>query len=112
MKPGLACAFLALLITAGCSRDHGTSETLNQFRLDGEVVRVDASRQTATIRHGKIEGWMEAMTMDYPVRDKQDFAKLRVGEHIQARVLQRPSDFEFWIDEIRESGAPETKAAP
>jgi hypothetical protein len=43
---------------------------------------------------------MEKMTMEFPVKDRKEFAKLRAGQHIRAKVFQHPSDFEFWIGGI------------
>lgn len=63
--------------------------------MSGEIVSMDAKSQTATVKHGKIEGWMEAMTMEYPVKDQQEFAKLKVGEKIQAKILVQGTD--YWI---------------
>jgi protein SCO1/2 len=47
---------------------------------------LDPPRRIATIRHGKIEGWMEAMTMEFPVREGEDLSKLQPGNHIEATV--------------------------
>ena len=37
----------------------------------------------AAIKAGKIGDWMEAMTMEYPVKDQAEFDKLRTGENDQ-----------------------------
>ncbi len=63
--------------------------------MQGEVISLDPAAQTAHIRAGAIEGWMEAMAMDYPVKDKQEFQKLKVGDRIQAKVDVQGTD--FWI---------------
>ena len=64
--------------------------------MSGEIVSVDHKSQTATVKHGKIDGWMEAMTMEYPVKDKQAFAGLKAGEKIQAKVLVQ--GLNYWIE--------------
>jgi Cu/Ag efflux protein CusF len=38
---------------------------------------------------------MEPMTMEYPIKDKQEFNKLQVGEKIQAKILVQGTD--YWI---------------
>jgi len=48
----------------------------------------------------KIEGWMDAMTMEYPVKNDADYQILRPGQHIQATVFVQGMN--FWIGEIRE----------
>jgi Cu/Ag efflux protein CusF len=40
---------------------------VRKYPLRGHVIRLDIHRQIATVKHEKIEGWMEAMTMDFPV---------------------------------------------
>ena len=54
---------------------------------------------------------MEAMTMDYPVKDKQVFDKLKVGQKISAKVLLQGTD--YWVADFTASNAgspaPESK---
>ena len=66
------------------------------------MVRVDARRRIATIKHDKIDGWMEAMTMDFPVRDDRDLNALSRERVIVATVYVQ--DLEFWIGDV--SAAP------
>ena len=54
---------------------------------EGEVVSLDPTSQTATVKSGKIEGWMDAMTMEYPVKPDSELAKLHAGDHIEAAVV-------------------------
>lgn len=89
----LICLVLMLSL-AGCQR-MPAPKPAQEYQMQGEVVSVDPSSQTATVKHGKIEGWMEAMTMEYPIKDKQQFSKLKVGEKIQAKILVQGTD--YWI---------------
>lgn len=52
----------------------------------------------AVIQHEAIEGWMEAMTMEFPVRDKSEFAKLAEGRRIKAIV--EVQDLDYWLTSI------------
>jgi Cu/Ag efflux protein CusF len=52
----------------------------------------------AAIEHDEIVGWMDAMTMTFPVPEKADWEKLSVGAQIQATVFV--SDDGFHIGEI------------
>jgi len=52
----------------------------------------------AMVKGGKIEGWMEAMTMEYPVKDPQEFSKLKVGANIQAKITVQGTD--YWISSV------------
>ena len=70
--------------------------------MQGEVLKLDPAGQLATVKHGKIEGWMDAMTMEYPVKDKDQFLKLKVGDQIQAKIVVEGTD--YWIAEASPSG--------
>lgn len=67
--------------------------------MQGEVKSLDASAKTANINAGKIEGWMEAMTMEYPVKPEGEFAKLHVGDHIQATVVV--NDSSYYVTDVK-----------
>ena len=59
----------------------------SRYALHGEVLRLDPQGKIAAIKHGKIGDWMEAMTMEFPVKDQTEFDKLRAGETIDATVF-------------------------
>jgi len=76
-----------------------------KYQLHGVIVRLDPQAQTAMIKHGPIVGWMEAMTMEFPVPSKDEFARLSKGQTISATVFVR--DLDYHIGEIKiESSAP------
>ena len=76
--------------------------------MRGEVIKVDPSTQLAIIKGEEIQGWMPAMTMEYPVKDKQEFQKLKAGEQIQAKVIVQGTD--YWLANVGE--APAAPAPP
>jgi Cu/Ag efflux protein CusF len=94
----LTCLICALVL-AGCQRNP-PPQPVKEYQMQGEVVSVDPAAQTATVKSGKIEGWMEAMTMEYPVKDKAEFSKLKAGEKIQAKLLVQGTD--YWISAVNE----------
>jgi Cu/Ag efflux protein CusF len=94
----LTCLICAGLL-AGCQRNP-PPQPVKEYQMQGEVVSVDPSAQTAMVKSGKIEGWMEAMTMEYPVKDKAEFSKLKAGEKIQAKILVQGTD--YWIASVNE----------
>src|ERR1017187_5060064 len=79
------CAWVALLLLmlAGCAR----KAPVKRYPMQGEIKALDASAHTATIAAGKIGDWMEAMTMEYPVKPGAEFQKLHVGDRIEATVI-------------------------
>ncbi len=88
-----------VLALAGCGGEKKPEVPIQQYQVRGEVVRLEPDRDVAVIKHEKIEGWMEAMTMEFPVRDKNEFAKLAPGQTIQATVYVQ--DLEYWIAGIQ-----------
>ena len=60
-----------------------------QYDLRGVVKNLDPKDSLATISGDEIKGWMSAMTMEYPIRDRREFLKLREGEKIRPEFLYR-----------------------
>src|SRR5436305_11273511 len=71
------------LVLAGCR----SKPAAKRYPMQGEVKALDAEAKTATIAAGKIGDWMEAMTMEYPVKPDAEFQKLHVGDKIDATVV-------------------------
>ena len=76
--------------TAMAQKAKGKSHT-----LEGKVEGVQVDR--LTVNHGKVEGYMDAMTMPYKV-DKPDVLKqVKVGDQIRATVY----DGDFTLYDVR-----------
>jgi protein SCO1/2 len=75
-------------------------DVVKEFQLHGDVVGIDRAHHTAMIKAEAIPGWMEAMTMEYPVKVSTEMDKLRPGAHIQASVYQHQSTLEYWIGNV------------
>lgn len=96
-----------LAAVAACVRkpeEPAASGPVNRYPLRGVVLSVDPKTKSASIRHEDIPGFMEAMTMDFPVKKPEDLARLAPGAAITATLCQRPSDYEYWIEEVRVTG--------
>ena len=93
-----------IFLLAGCRQaavpEQSKDEPLRRYALHGEVLRLDPQGKIAAIKHGKIGDWMEAMTMEYPVKDPAEFSKLRAGETINATVFVQGNS--YWVGEIQE----------
>ncbi len=75
--------FAVALALAACA----STAQVKRYAMEGDVKALDTLSRTATIAAGKISDWMEAMTMEYPVKPDSEFAKLKVGDHIKATVV-------------------------
>ena len=101
MRPHIALILLFVLLTAaGCTRKTENKQPERHFQLTGEIMSLNEKDQTATIKHGPIPNWMEAMTMEYPIRTKTDFSSLHVGEKIRATVDVR-DDADYSLSNVR-----------
>jgi len=100
-KSLLAAIFLVGLIgLCACQHQQEASNLpIKQYQLHGRVVSLNPQDHTATINGQKIEGWMDSMTMQYPVKADSEYQKLRPGEQISATVFVQ--GMHFWIAGIR-----------
>jgi Cu/Ag efflux protein CusF len=105
-----ACVTIALfLLLAACQqsptstgvKEETKDQPINQYAMHGEVLRLDPPGKIAAIKAGKIDGWMEAMTMEYPVKEQPEFDKLHVGDKIDATVYVQGNS--YWIAGIQAS---------
>ena len=95
MKLFAAITLFLVLITA-CSRRSETVE--HRYALTGKVVALNPQDRTATINAAAIPNFMEAMTMEYPIRSRQDFDRLHVGDRINATVNVLPEGLYYLSD--------------
>jgi Cu/Ag efflux protein CusF len=72
--------------------------------MKGEVKELDPTTKSATIQHGKIGDWMDAMTMEYPFKPDAEYAKLHVGDHIEATVVVK--DNRYYVTDVKVVPAP------
>ena len=101
MRTSSAFCMAAVLLTACGSRpaSDAAKEPPKQYQLHGEIVRLDPQASVATINAQKIEGWMGAMTMEYPVKNSQDFSTLHPNDCIDATVFVQGT--EYWVGEVK-----------
>jgi protein SCO1/2 len=99
------CALLlvagVLLLTAcdsGKSRvSHAAAEKV--YTMRGVIKARDPRQSTITVDHEAIPGFMEAMTMDYPVRGTAIDRLPPVGSAITARL--HVTDDAFWLTDVQ-----------
>jgi Cu/Ag efflux protein CusF len=77
----LACLFAANSFAQDKARDKGKAMTFH-----GKVEAV--TEKGLTVNGEKVEGWMAAMTMNYPVDSPDILKKVKVGDQIMATVYQ------------------------
>lgn len=87
-RRGLIATWILVVITvvsAGCSPK--PSEPASPFHLHGKIISIDLSTGSAEVDHDAIPGFMDAMTMAYPIPDKKAMSNLTRGDEITADVV-------------------------
>ena len=82
----MGCALAAG--TSGCHRAGSGSATGGSkgYPVRGTVVQVEAAQGKVLLKHETIPGFMEAMTMAYPVEDAAALGELHPGDRLTATL--------------------------
>ncbi len=104
----------AFLFLSACKAPADTpSASAKRYPLKGRVVSVDKAAKKARIDHEKIDGFMDAMTMDFPVRADWVWEDLVPGSEIRAElVVDTTAKEPFWIENIGIVAAPNPNQSP
>ena len=100
-----ACALGLALLIGGCdskpsSNSSSATDTNRQvFQVKGVIKELKTNGTTAVIAHETITNYMEAMTMDFDVKDKRELSGLKPGDTISFRMVVLKDD--AWIENIR-----------
>lgn len=79
-------AVLLFAALVSCGRNEEAKGPAKHYHVSGTVVSVNEKDQSASIDAAAIPDYMDAMKMDYPIANKNDFAKLHPGDHIEATL--------------------------
>jgi protein SCO1/2 len=109
--------FLAVVPIACGKRDAAVpakasapSANAKRYDLRGVIRGVDVAKREVTVEHEEIVGYMDAMTMSFPVRDDpQVFEILRAGDRIEAKLVVDEGD--YWLEQILTKGFVPTSAS-
>jgi protein SCO1/2 len=120
VKSHLAAVLLVLLVApAACAKRStsapgqpvAASPEAKSYALRGVVRKVEAEKREITVDHESVPGFMEAMTMIFPVRDDpQVFEILHPGDRLEAKLVVDGGD--YWLEQILTKGfVPTTSPA-
>lgn len=62
-------------------------EAERRYKLKGKIISIERELKQAVIEHEEIKGYMEAMTMPFPITDEKVIGKLKVGDKIEATLV-------------------------
>ena len=69
-----------------------------RYHLKGKVVSIDQRAKLANVDSEAIPGFMDAMTMPYPVKPADELNKLSAGDTITADVVVQNED--AWLENV------------
>jgi Cu/Ag efflux protein CusF len=84
LRQSAAIATLALILTSVCWGQSAKDKKAHIFH--GKVEAVDPTSSSLKVNGEKVEGWMDAMTMNYKVDDAAVLKKVKAGDQIMATV--------------------------
>lgn len=96
----VAVLAVGMVLAVGCRRSGSSADTsanagtqvqgeVKSFSIHGKIVSVDANHGTVVLSHDAVPGFMDAMTMTYPLKDASVASELHPGDVINATLLVR-----------------------
>ena len=79
------------LVPAACKKPPQEQESVKRYHLVGKVISVDTKGQAVIVDHQAIPGFMDAMTMEYTIRDADALAKLKPQDKITGDLIVGPN---------------------
>jgi protein SCO1/2 len=89
--------------TLGSAPARGTNPPVRYFDATGIIEAIGAGSASVVIRHDAISNLMDAMTMEFKVKDPASASGVAVGDRILFRLAV--SDAESWVDRITKTNA-------
>ena len=77
------------------------SANAERYPLKGKIISIDKAAKTAKIDHEPVEGYMPAMTMDFPIHSDWVWSELAIGAEIRAElVVDNTAKDPYWLENI------------
>lgn len=100
MRRVVVLASLVLLAFTCAKQEKPLSEPGEKvYTLKGKIVGRDASDNSLRIDHQAIPGFMEAMTMDYPVRGAKVAAM--PADNVKIEATLHVHDDRYWVTGVK-----------
>jgi protein SCO1/2 len=110
MKKAFLLFLLSVLFVSACQKSQqqqpNAPAEAKRFNLKGKVVSVDKAKKKAEIAHDDIPGFMEAMTMPFPIRADWVWEDLTPGAEIRAELVVDDAKGDYWLENVGIIAAP------
>ena len=95
-----------LMLAAFCLDDIGANGQRSpqrrreqRYQFTGIVKSVDKAKRRATIKHDKVEGLMDPMTMPFLIKDEKALNEIQPGDRIKATLVST-DDGAQWLENV------------
>lgn len=89
------------------------SASAKRYPIKGKVLSVDKAGKKISLQHDDIPGFMEAMTMDFPVHEDWVWDEMKPGVDIRGElVVDNAGKDPFWIEKIGITESASNPGAP
>jgi protein SCO1/2 len=109
MKKAILLFLLSVFFVSACQKTPPPPQTAagetKRYNLKGKVVSVDKAKKKAEIAHDDIPGFMDAMTMPFPIRADWVWEDLTPGAEIRAELVV-DEKMDYWLENIGIIAAP------
>jgi protein SCO1/2 len=97
-----------LFSACGGGANNNASSTAKRYPFKGKVIAVDRTAKKATIEHDAIEGYMSAMTMDFPIHADWLWDDLKPGSSVRAElVVDNTAKDPYYLENVGIVAAPD-----
>lgn len=104
LKTALLVSIALILSACGGSKADTSangSSTAKRYPFSGKIVSVDRASKKATIEHNAIPGYMDAMTMAFPIHADWAWDDLKPGAEIRAElVVDNAASDPYYLENI------------
>lgn len=94
----LSAIFLFAACKTSQSQNQNASAEAKRYNLKGKIVAVDKAKKKATVAHEEIPGYMDAMTMDFPIKDDWVWDDLTKDAEIRAELVVDKDG--YWLENL------------
>lgn len=91
------------------SEDFVARAGASQHPINGRIVRFDAAKHTVTLAHDAIPSYMDAMTMEFKVKEAWPFGIMAEGDSMRGTLVVDGA--KSWIENVTVAKASGTNAA-
>lgn len=99
----LAFILFSVFVLTACTQSATQTPPVEakRYALKGKVLSVDREKKRAKIDHEAVEGYMDAMTMEFPIHEDWVWDDLTPGSEIRAELVVDSSAKEpYWLEKI------------